>query len=343
MTKLKEVAEQAGVSPATVSRVLNGVPGVTDDLRDRVLQTAADMGYRPNRRASNLRRQKTGTIGVVVSDIENPHFSQMVRTIEASAYARGYRVLLCNTDESAEKQQAYLQVLAEERVEGVILVPFDAADAEIGRLIDLGIPVVALDRAVDDPRADAVISDNAGGARRAVELLLDAGHERIGFVGGSHIQTGVERLAGYEAAMRARGLSSRAVAGVFRIAGSQAATEELLDAPGEPITALIVANNLMTIGALRALADRRLRLPDDIAFVALDDSYWSEFVDPPLTCLAQPIQQMATASVDLLFERIRSSDESPARRVVHTFELRVRESCGTGYRRRGEPRTESRR
>ena len=184
MTTIKTVAEQAGVSPATVSRVLSGAGHVRPEYRERVLRTVADLDYRPNRLASNLRRRTTETLGVVVSDIENPHFTQMVRAVEDAAYGRGFRVLLCNTDETAEKQRAYLGVLAAERVVGVILAPSDPAGEEIGRLIDLGIPVVAFDRMVDDPRADAVIVDNAEGARRATEHLIRAGHERIGFVSG---------------------------------------------------------------------------------------------------------------------------------------------------------------
>ena len=329
MANVKQVAARAGVSPATVSRVLNGVPGVTPDLRSRVHLAAAEMGYRPNRIASNFRRQKTATIGVVISDIENPHFSQMVRTIEAAAFDRGYRVLLCNTDELASKQQAYLEVLAAERVEGVILVPIDSASDEVGRLIDLGIPVVALDRVVSEPRADAVVIDNAGGVRRAVDLLLDAGHGQIGFVGGwPTIQTGAERLAGYEAAMRSRGGVPRFALGEFRIAGGQAATEEVLDA-NPSLTALVVGNNLMTIGALHALRSRGVRIPEDIALVAIDDPFWTEFIDPPLTCMAQPSQQMATSSVDLLFERIGPAPRTQSRQVVYSFELRVRKSCGT--------------
>ncbi len=333
MTKLKQVAELAGVSPATVSRALSGAPGVNPASRERVLRAAAELDYRPNRQASNLRRQKTSTIGVIVSDIENPHFTQMVRIVEAVAHARGYRVILCTTDETADRQRACLDMVAEERVEGVILVPYDPDADEIGRLLGMKIPVVAFDRLVSDPRADAVIADNAGGARRATEHLLDAGHTRIGFVGGrGTIQTGVERLAGYEAAMRARGLEPIAVNGAFRIDGARAATDELLDIAGG-VSAIVVANNLMAIGTMRALRSRRIRVPDDLALVAIDDPYWAELVDPPLTTLAQPTQHMAESAADLLFQRIADRSTAGAtarsRTLVSAFELRVRGSCGT--------------
>jgi DNA-binding LacI/PurR family transcriptional regulator len=193
--------------------------------------------------------------------------------------------------------------------------------------LDLEIPVVAFDRTVEDPRADAVIADNPGGAREATEHLLRAGHERVGFVGGlTGIETGAGRLAGYEAAMGDAGLEPRSVNGGFRIEEARAATGRLIDSDG--LTAIVVANNLMTIGALRALRDRKARVPDDVALVAIDDPPWAELVEPPLTTLAQPVRKMAASAEELLFERI-SGRRKEARRVVFDFELRVRGSCGT--------------
>lgn len=326
MVQIKQVAERAGVSSATVSRVLSGSSPVTPENRDRVLRAVADLGYRPNRLARNLRRRTTETIGVVVSDIENPHFTSMVREVEDAVYRRGFRVLLCNTDERASKQRDYLEVLIAERVIGVILVPTDPAGPEIGHLLDTGIPLVAFDRAVADPRADAVVIDNVETGRRATEHLLQAGHQRVGFVGGlATMQTGAERQAGYEAALEARGLSPCSVDGAFRIDRAEQATAALL-ADGEAITALVVANNLMTIGALRAVRARRLRVPEDLALVAIDDPPWAELVDPPLTAMAQPVRRMAETAVALLFERIGGA-RGQTKHVVLDSELRVRRSC----------------
>jgi DNA-binding LacI/PurR family transcriptional regulator len=325
---IKEVAERAGVSTATVSRALTGSSQVKPELRDRIQEAVAALGYRPNRLASNLRRQTTKTVGVVVSDIENPHFTQVVRAVEDAAYSRGYRVLLCNTDEKAEKQRSYLEVLAAERVVGVILSPSDPDGAEISDLLSSRIPVVAFDRRVEDPRADAVVIDNARGARSATEYLIGLGHDRIGFVAGlPKIQTGRERLAGYEEAMRIRGLPVTSASGAFRIGQAIEATRELLT-PGD-LTALLVANNLMTIGALRAIRAEGLRVPDDIALVAIDDPPWAELVEPPLTTLAQPVRQMAECAVQLLFERISGQRTKPKTEIFH-FELTVRQSCGGG-------------
>ena len=331
--RIKDVAERAGVSPATVSRVLNGAASVRAEYRERVLRVIEELGYRPNRLASNLRRQKAEMIGVVVSDIENPHFTQMVRAVEDAAFRSGYRVLLCNTDENPEKQKAYLQVLAAERVLGVLISPSDPAGEEISELIELGIPVIAFDRSVDDPRADAVIVDNAAGTRLATEFLIRAGHERIGFVSGlDDIETSVERQLGYERAMREAGIEPRSASGGYRIANGRTATEELLET-GDP-TALIVGNNFMTIGALEALRAHRIRVPEEMALVAVDDPFWAELVEPPLTTLAQPVREMAACAVELLLQRIGGGRERPGR-MVFDFELRVRGSCGTTVSREG--------
>ncbi len=334
MATIKEVAEQAGVSPATVSRVLTGTSGERSEARERVLRVVADLDYQPNRLASNLRRRTRETLGVVVSDIENPHFTQMVRAVEDAAHAHGFRVLLCNTDETPGKQRAYLEIIAAERVQGVILTTSDPPGEEIGRVLDRGIPVVAFDRTVVDPRADAVVVDNVEGTRRATDLLVGAGHERVGFVGGrSTLQTGAERAAGYEVAKRRSGLAPRAADGDFRLEGGRQAAAALL-AGGGP-TALVVANHLMTVGALQAIRDRGLQVPADLALVALDDPFWAELVEPPLTTLAQPVRRMADGAVRLLFERIGGTRQR-ARCLVFDFELRVRRSCGTAVAEGGD-------
>ncbi|HET7092912.1 MAG TPA: substrate-binding domain-containing protein, partial [Thermomicrobiales bacterium] len=262
----------------------------------------------------------------VVSDIENPHFTQMVRAVEDAAFGRGCRVLLCNTDETPDKQRVYLDMLAGERVQGVILAPSDPAGAGIGRLLDLGIPLVAFDRIVDDGRADAVIIDSAEAGRRAAEHLIALGHRRIGFIGGRpDIQTGDERRAGYAAAMAAAGLEPLVADGGFRLDGGRRAAGILLDAGG--VAALIVSNNLMTVGALQAIRERGLRIPAELALVAVDDPFWAELTDPPLTALAQPVRRMAESAVRLLFERISGGRSSP-RCLVFDVELKIRRSCG---------------
>jgi DNA-binding LacI/PurR family transcriptional regulator len=324
---IAEVARRASVSPSTVSRVLNGDTRVGEAYRRRVMRAVEELDYRPNRLARNLRKQRSASIGVVVSDIENPHFTEMVRAVEDHAYREGHTVLVCNTDETPDKQRVYLDVMLDERVLGVIISPSDPAGAEIGTLLDAGIPVIAFDREVADPRADAVVADNVGATRTAVELLLAQGRrDLVLVVGGRDVETGAERLDGFTLAMRAAGLEPRSVDGEFRIDRAYTAVRELLAGPDRP-QGLVVANNLMTLGALRAIREAGVRVPDEMALVAIDDPPWAPFVEPPLTTLAQPVRKMAADAMELLLQRVAGTRAEP-RRILHPFELRLRASAG---------------
>jgi LacI family transcriptional regulator len=324
---ISHVAKLANVSPATVSRVINGSTKVRSYHRQRVLAAVEQVDYRPNRLARNLRRQQAETIGVVVPDIENPHFSEAVRVVEDAAFRRGYRLLLCNTDETLDKQRAYLQVLADERVLGVIVASADRAGIGIDLLLDRGIPVVAFDRVIVDERLDAVSSDNVDAARRATEHLIWLGHERIAYLGGREdVGTGMERLEGYLAAMRAAQLTPFTLNGGFRAEAAEREIATLLSVDDRP-TALIIANNLMAIGALRAIRAARLTIPADVAIVAIDDPPWAELVDPPLTVVAQPVRRMAESAIAVLLERIEHRRDERVH-IVLPLELRIRDSCG---------------
>ena len=226
---MRDVARHAGVSVATVSRVLNGNHSVGAEARERVVAAVEELRYRPNRLARNLRRKAVEMIGVIVSDIENPHFTEMVAAVGDAAFGAGYRLLLCNTDEQGHKQRAYLDMLAGERVSGVILVPSEPDSAEITEMLDLGIPVVAIDRHVTDPRADSVVSEGEDAARTATEHLLAAGRRDIAFLGGAPgVETAEYRRRGYETAMSEAGLETLEVNGDFRIDPARDAMAELL-------------------------------------------------------------------------------------------------------------------
>ncbi|HUZ25772.1 MAG TPA: LacI family DNA-binding transcriptional regulator [Streptosporangiaceae bacterium] len=326
--RIRDVAELASVSVATVSRVLNGDPNVDGELRERVRAAVAQLGYRPNRLARNLRRQQMDAIGIVVPDIENPHFAEMVRIIEVTALAQGYRVLVCNTDEDRDRQAACLRMLADERVSGIVLSPSDPAGS-IDQLRDLSIPVIAIDRALTQVITDTVVADNVPAVQAATQRLIDAGHRSIAFVGGrSEVETGSERQEGYLGAIESAGLRPVLANGGFRRDAARASVTALLNR-ADPATGLVVANNLMALGALCAIRDCGLRIPDDIAVIAVDNPPWAELLAPPLTVLAQPIRAMATQAVDLLLRRLRG-EQFDAVRNVYPLELIVRRSCGTG-------------
>jgi DNA-binding LacI/PurR family transcriptional regulator len=220
-------------------------------------------------------------------------------------------------------------MLAEERVLAAIVSPADRSGVGMQALLDLDIPVVCFDREVDDARTDAVICENVEGLRRAAEHLIWLGHERIAYLGGRlDVETGAERLEGYTAAMRAARLVPFVLNGGFRADAAEIATERLL-ATTPPPTALLVANNLMTLGALRAIRRAEVAVPIDLALIAVDDPPWAELIDPPLTTVAQPVRALADAAMALALERIEGH-RTEARRIVLPMELRVRVSCGIG-------------
>jgi DNA-binding LacI/PurR family transcriptional regulator len=323
--RIGDVAKLAGVSSATVSHVMNGSYPVSLQTRERVLAVALRFNYQPSQIARNLRRGRTSTVGVLVSDIENPHFGVMVRAIEEELYDRGTRVLFCNTAEETAKQSAYLEVMAAERVMGIVISPVGGQDSALTHLLDMGTPVVAIDRPVSDPRADSVVTDNAIGVARGTQLLLDSGRRLLGWIGGREgVWTASERLAGYLVAMERVGIEPLTAVGDFTVDGGHRAAEALLDDNPE-LDGLVIANNQMTIGALQALGSRGIRVPEQIGLVAFDDSPWASLVDPPLTTIAQPLREMSQVAVNRLFMRIEDSS-LPPERICLECHLQIRES-----------------
>ncbi|NLF76153.1 MAG: LacI family transcriptional regulator [Chloroflexi bacterium] len=326
---LKDVASHAGVSRATVSRVLNHNPRVAGDLRDRVLDAIQELGYQPNRAARRLRASSSDVLGLIISDIENPFFTSVVRGVEDAAYAYQMSIVLCNTDEDPEKQKMYLRVMQAERVAGLIISPTNVEE-DFTELERAGIPVILLDRRTDPYETDAVTIDNVAGAYLAVKHLIDLGYERIGMIGGSpHLTTGRERYEGYRKALSTAGLKvdERLIkVGDFKIDSGYHLMLELIAAP-QPPRAVFVANNLMTLGALRALRERAVRVPDTMALVGFDDMPWASELCPPLTTISQPTYELGQETVQLLVRRLANPD-APVRTVTLQPRLVIRESCG---------------
>lgn len=334
---LKDVAERAGVSRATVSRVLNNNPNVAGDLRDRVLEAVHLLGYQPNRAARRLRANVSDVFGLIISDIENPFFTSVVRGVEDAAYAHRLSVVLCNTDEDPAKQRMYLRVMQAERVAGLIIAPTSVHDSkEFAEVRQLGIPVILLDRRIDDFEADAVTIDNISGAYAAVKHLIDLGHTRIGLISGSHsLTTGRERYEGYCKALNTAGMridEKLIKVGNFKTDSGYSLMTDLITA-NHPPTAVFVANNLMTLGALRALREHQIRVSEDIALVGFDDMPWSGELCPPLTAVSQPTYELGQETVQLLVRRLADPNAS-VRTVTLQPRLIVRESCGAALRQR---------
>lgn len=326
MPTIRDVARQAGVSTATVSRVLANHPHVRADVRARVLAAIAALDYQPNQAARTLRSQQSNTIGLIVSDIRNPFFTAISRAVEDTAYAHGYRVLLCNTDEDPDKEELYLDLMRAERVAGVILSPTRRSSAQRESLA-LDFPLVAIDRPLRNRAVDTVLLDNVAAARALTEHLLEQGYTRIGGIFGELSTTGRERRHGYEEALRAAGHTPagelvRVVAP--RTEAGRRAALELLEL-NHPPDALLTSNSLLLAGALQAIRACGLRLPQQIGLAGFDDTDWAALVEPAMTVLAQPTDEIGRTATELLLQRI-AAPERPARTVILQGQLRVRGS-----------------
>lgn len=325
-----DVARRAGVSVATVSRVLNDLPHVSPGVRRKVLRAVAALNYQPNRTAQRLRAKRSRVIGLIIPDIQNPFFTSVVRGIEDLAYQRGYSLVLCNSDEDPAKEQLYINVMRAEAVAGVILASTSEVNPHVSHLIDHNIPVIAIDRRIKNRRIDSVLVANIQGAFEAVSHLIELGHRRIGFVGLPLTRTtGHERHTGYLRALRAHGLRpSRQLVciGDAKQQGGYNCTQTLLKSQ-PPMTALFVANNLMTLGALGAIREGELEIPREISIVGFDDMPWAPLLQPPLTAVAQPTYELGRKAAELLLERLEHPDK-PATHVQLKPTLIVRGSTG---------------
>ena len=317
-TKIADVARHARVSTATVSRVLSGKPHVSEPIRLRVLQAVEELGYRPSRVAASLRSQRAKIIGIIVSDIQNPFFTSIVRGVEDVASQHSYGVFLCNSDEDPAKEALYVETLLAEQVSGVIVAPTASATHLYARLLDVQIPVVAVDRRASELDLDTVVIDNVLAARQLVEQLISAGHKRIGAITGSlTVTTGLERQIGYEMALDAFGLArdpDLIRTGLPKVDVGYRLMVDLLNLPVPP-TAVFTGNNLLTVGALRALHERGLRVGHDLDLAAFDEMDWMFVLSPPPLVVSQPTYQMGQHAAELLFQRMLKFDQ-PTREIV---------------------------
>jgi DNA-binding LacI/PurR family transcriptional regulator len=309
MASLQEVARQAKVSIATVSRVLNKSDKVVPETRAVVEQALRDLDYRPSRVARRL-RMKDGhahLVGLIIPDIQNPFYAEIARGVEDAAYGAEYALLLCNSDENLDKERFYLEVMRAESVDGIVLPPFDETDAAVIEMVKTGMPIVCVDRSLSKVKTDLVEVDNYQGAFDAVVHLLDKGHKSIGLIEGrSEVSTSRERRRGYVDALATRGIEPRKElmrAGDFKQESGRVLTNELLALKKRP-SALFVCNNLMTVGALSALHQRGIRVPQEVAVVGFDDLPWAEALDPPPTVVRQPAYEVGKQAMELLLRRI---------------------------------------
>lgn len=322
MVQIRDVAARAGVSVASVSRVLSGQRNVGADIRRRVLEAVKALGYRPDLAARRLRSRRTDTIGLVVADIRNPFFTDVSRAVEDVAYRHRMRLILCNTDEDPAREASCLELMRDENVSGVILAPSLRLLARF-RASNYPFPLVLVDRCEGDTVADAVVLDNVEAARELTAHVIERGHRRILFLHGASSATGRQRLAGYTAAMAAHGLATEAV-GVAPVSDRSREVAQVLLARSLP-EAVVASSGLILLGLTQALRDANRAIPRDVAVAGFDDLPWTGLVEPGLTVIAQPTYDIGRQAAELLLQRIADPD-TPVRRVVLRGELIVRGS-----------------
>lgn len=341
--RLKDVARAAGVSDATVSLALSGNPRISEATRKRVKTVARELGYRPNVAARALRTEATRNLGLIVSDVANPFFAELAGEIERMAAREGYSLMLCNSDEDAERQDVYLSnMFAGSQVDGVMLVPTAAMTPEIRRAGHEARKMVLLDRPIavrgkgtisNYLRALPVVrSEPSAALAQAAELLHGHGHRRVGIVAPPlHTQLGRERRDAIHQALVAVGVPRAGISvvpGDFRQDSGERAIAALLAQPERP-TAVVAADAPMAIGVLKGLRSAGLRVPRDMSVIGFDDAPWFDMFDPPLTTLAQPISALASAAVRAILALVRDEAMPSADELRPACALVLRESCAT--------------
>jgi len=327
-----DVARLAGVSVSTVSHVVNGTREVRRETRDQVLAAIESTGYTHNTIARALARASTGSLGLVVSVSSNPHFPELVQAVGAEATRQGYTLLLGDSGDDAAQEGEVVRALAERRVDGMLLVM--AADPELASLGYLrrhGLPLVLLDRLADAP-VDQVGVENADAMAALVDHVAAHGHTRIALLAGQQgLSTSQERIAGYRHGLERNGLPfdpELVATGYTLPEPGHSAMQAVLRVP-DPPTAVVAGNNVMTVGALRALRERGLAVPGDVALVCFDEAEWADLFTPPLTSIAQPVSRCASEAVRLLLRRL-GDPEAPAQTIRLAPTFHRRQSCGCG-------------
>jgi len=329
MTTIKDVAQAASVSTATVSHVINGTRRVSDETQRRVHQAMERLHYQPNAVARGLRTNKTHFLALIIPDITNPFFTDFARGFQDAADEKGYVVILCNTDRDLKRELRYIDMVRQQKVDGLVLNPSRVTSKDLMRLQEAQIPVVLVGSQIDDPNFDRVMVDNIQGGSDAVQHLIDLGHTRIGLVCGPRTtSSGALRYQGYCQALQRNGIpynDALVAVGDFTHEGGAACMATLLALTPRP-TAVFATSDVMALGAKKAIEDAGLRIPADISLVGFDDIPELAWTRPRLTTIAQPRYKMGREATHLLIERVEHKNVMARRRIIMEHHLVVRES-----------------
>lgn len=324
---MTDVAQRAGVSAATVSRYLAG-----QRIRQEqaVAKAITELNFTPSAAARSLKSGQTKTLALVVPDISNPFFSAVARGVDEIASAQGFTIELHNSGESGDREAEILRKIVG-RVDGLIVAPVTEDDDAPRQVVKAGVPLVFIDREVRSSRSfSAVLIDNVDGAKQATSHLIEHGHHEIAVIHGPVTSTpGRQRLEGFQEAMKDAGISIRSEYvrnGGFTETGGQQAMAQLLSAKTAP-SAVLVCNNLMTIGALRELKKARIRIPSDMSVIGFDELELSLLLDPPLSVVSRPMEQQGKLAAEMLIKGLSGVTKKGSHRVVMAVEFIERGSC----------------
>ena len=326
---IKDVAKKVNVSATTVSRVIHGNPKVSSEVREKVLKAIKDLNYVPNGNARAIIKKRTNVIGLVFTDISNPFYPPLLRGIENTINKSNFSLILCNTDEDPIKEEKFLRILLEKCIDGLIIVPTKSNVPFLKTYEVRRIPIVCVDRIVENIKTDSVVVDNFHGAYIATQHLIQNGHKRIAIVGGDQgIYTISERLNGYLRALEEHNLSLDAslhAMGGFTIEDFVNSTIKLFSFP-KPPTAIFSAGNLATVGIYIALNKLQKNIPKDVAVIGFDDLTWVEALNPPLTAVSQPIYQIGATAAQLLLQRLLNEGPKEKQNIVLNTTMILRKS-----------------
>ncbi|HEV2880635.1 MAG TPA: LacI family DNA-binding transcriptional regulator [Pyrinomonadaceae bacterium] len=339
--RIKDVAREAGVSTATVSHVINKTRRVTDETRERVLRAVERCGYYPNAHARSLASGRSNTLGLIISDISNPFFPELVKSIERAAFERGYDLILSNTNYEAERTSSYVQRLIERKVAGVALMTSELDTTLVGELARQRVCVVFLDLGSAGRCMNNIVVDYDTGIEEAIAHLVALGHREIAFVSGPrHLRSAMKRLDAFRTSL-ARHLPETAPQvydGNFKLDGGREAARALLERGGEMPTAIVVANDMMALGVMQEFRECGVEVPRDVSVVGFDDIAFAQLAAPPLTTVSLPREELGRRAVEALIASVEHSEQQGTDIHIAT-RLVARASTGRAPARNPEGRT----
>lgn len=335
MTTIYDVAKKAGVSPATVSRVLNKRDNVTDATKKRVKDACEELNYVPNTNASSLRKKNTDTLAIIIPDIQNPFFTSILKGFEDKTSLKGYNTIVCATDENSAREKDYLRMIMAKRIDGLAISTVSKTSGHLQEVINRDIPFVLMDRKIQGLDVDVVCGDSYQGAVKLVNHLIELGHNKIAIISGPlHLSTSRERLQGYKAALDENEIkvNSHFIRIDKQSEGYSAErayelTKELIKSEKKP-TAIFAGNNFMALGVYKRLREEGLEVPDDMAVVCFDGLNLIYEINPFFTAMKQPAYTMGKMAAEILVNKIEGNYEVNKQKVVLQPELVVRKSCG---------------